>query len=95
MAVDIFEAVKRAIAGRHQFDDTFLRMRGDARRLVEAFPAAEILFHHIGKLAQEGIDTHAQHELHHMIDADEGHDIEVRYHGHHITPFSRPVSGGP
>ena len=43
MAVDVFEAIGRAVAGRHQLDHPFGRMGGDPRRLVEHLPAAEIL----------------------------------------------------
>ncbi len=95
MAVHIFEAIQRSITGRHQLDDALLGMRCDARRLVETFPATEILFNHVGKLAQKRIDPHAQNEFHHMIDADERYDIKVRYNRHCIIPLSRPVSGGP
>ena len=49
MAVHIFETVDFAIAGRHQFDHTFIAVGGDARGLVEQFPAAEIGFDFIGQ----------------------------------------------
>ncbi|MND59763.1 hypothetical protein D3C80_509660 [compost metagenome] len=77
MAVHIFEAIKRAIACWHQFDDAFIRMRSDARRLVELLPAAEIFLDHLGQFLEEGFDTHGEHELHHVIDTDEGNNVQL------------------
>lgn len=84
MAVHIFEAIERAVARRHQLDHAFLGMRGHARRLVKILPATEIFLHITGKFLKKGLNADAKHQLHHMIDADERNDIEVRL-GHHCS----------
>src|SRR5690606_39843283 len=43
MAVDIFEAVKLAVARGHQFDDAFVAVGANAWRLVELLPAREVV----------------------------------------------------
>ena len=53
MTVDIFEAVDVAVARRHQLDDAFGAVRGNARRLVECRPAAEVGLDIAGELAQD------------------------------------------
>ncbi|MCY1379010.1 hypothetical protein D9M69_666920 [compost metagenome] len=52
-------------------------MRSDARRLVELLPAAEIFLDHLGQFLEEGFDTHGEHELHHVIDTDEGNNVQL------------------
>ena len=52
-------------------------MRGDARRLVKKFPALEVLFDESSKLGEEGLDTDVQNQLHHIIDTDEGNDVDI------------------
>ena len=54
MAVDIFEAIGGAVAGRHQLDHPARRMGGKARRLVEIGPAAEITLDGGGKVVPRG-----------------------------------------
>ena len=80
MTVDIFEAIERAVAGRHQLDDAGFRMGADPRRLVEQFPAPEILLDIAHQFDHELLDAGPHHELHHVIDADEGDDVEIGDH---------------
>ena len=77
MAVDIFEAIDLAIAGGHQFDHADRRVRCDARRLVEQVPAFEVFFQIGGEPAQHVLDAHIDHDPHHVIDADEGNDVQA------------------
>ncbi len=99
VAVDIFEAVERPVARRHQLDDAFLGVRRDARGLVEDRPAAEVLFDGRGQLRQEPVDADLQHQLHHMVDADERHDVQFRISVHFPSSqeqlFSPRASGDP
>ncbi len=85
VAVDIFEAIERAVARRHQLDHAFAGVGRDTRGLVEIFPATEILFHVIGEFLQESLDADGKHQLHHVVDTDEGDDVEVRL-GHSNSP---------
>lgn len=73
MAVHIFEAVDAAVGGRHQFDHAVARMAGDTRRLVEAFPASEIVLDGVRELRQNGLDAQVVNEAHHVLDTDERH----------------------
>ena len=42
VAVDVFEPIGFTVRGRHQLDDAYRGMRGDARGLVERWPAQEV-----------------------------------------------------
>ncbi len=46
-------------------------MRGDARRLVEEFPALEIRLDDVGQFSEDPLDADVMHEPHHVFDADE------------------------
>ena len=76
MPIDVFEGVDRTVACGHQFDRAFGGMRGDPRRLVEQLPAAEVLFDIDGEFAQKRLDPDIMHDVHHVLDADEGNEAE-------------------
>jgi hypothetical protein len=76
MAVDVFEAVDVPVRGRHQLDHPLGTVAGDPRGLVEALPAAEVVLD-IAASSEEPLDADGVHQLHHVIDADEGHEVQV------------------
>ncbi len=87
MAVHVFEAIKRTVTRWHQLNDPFVRMRGNAWRLVELLPTAEIFLDHRSKFLEEGFDPHRKHKLHHVIDTDEGNNVQL-FIGHDSNPLS-------
>ena len=81
MAVDVFEAVELAVTRRHQLDHAIRAVGGDAWGLVEELPAAEVLLDIGRKIGEKPLHADRVHELHHVIDADEGNDVELAVHG--------------
>ena len=81
MAVDVLEAVELPVTRRHQLDHAIRAVGGDAWGLVEELPAAEVLLDIGRKIGEEALHADRVHELHHMIDADEGNDVELAVHG--------------
>lgn len=88
MAVDIFEAVGRAVAGRHQFDDALGRMGDDPGRLVEKLPANEVLLDIGGEFRNHPLDADIPHDPHHVVDADEGNEAQESRLGRAHAGFS-------
>jgi hypothetical protein len=76
MAVHIFEAIGDAIRGRHEFDHSVARMRGDAGGLVKQRPAPEILGYHVGKVGQKPFHPDVANKVHHVLDADERYCVQ-------------------
>ncbi len=70
------------------------RMGSDARRLVEALPAAKLGFNPIRQCAQHRLNTDAMHQLHHLIHADKWHKGPGRRQGGVIVGILLIVEGG-
>ena len=60
-------------------------MGGDARRLVEQRPAAEIGLDIGGEFDEEALDAGLGDKPHHVVDADEGNEAERAGRGHGST----------
>jgi hypothetical protein len=82
VSVDVFEAVERAVRGRHQLDHAEGRVAGHPRRLVEAFPAQEIGLDGPGEAAQHLVQPDPMDQAHHVLDGHEGHEGPFGRIGH-------------
>src|SRR3546814_16529027 len=76
MSVHIFEAVGFAVRRRHQFDDPFARMRGEARCLLEYVPAPVIGVDRVGAIDENPLDPEMVYQSHHILDAYEWNNGE-------------------
>jgi hypothetical protein len=63
VAVDVFEGVLVAVAGRHQLDHAVGRMDGVARRLVEIVPAPVVMLDLAGQAFDEGGGAALAHDF--------------------------------
>src|SRR5690606_1491664 len=62
MSVHIFEAVGFAVRRRHQFNDSFARMRGEAGGFFEYIPAPVIGFDLVGEIEENLLDPEMVHQ---------------------------------
>src|SRR3546814_16695639 len=87
MSVHIFEAVGFAVRRRHQFDDPFARMRGEARCLLEYVPAPVIGVDRVGEIDENPLDPEMVHQSHHILDAYEWNIGERGGGRRHVYPL--------
>ena len=90
VAVHVFEAVGFAVGCGHQFDHADIGMAGDAGRLVEQGPAAEIGLDLLHQIAQDACDAKLEDKFHHLVDRHEGDEVQ----GHHLLRVTSIWSGG-
>ncbi|MCY1186281.1 hypothetical protein D9M73_271400 [compost metagenome] len=65
MAVDVFERITVIVGDRHEFNDTDVRVTGNARGFVKLLPTFEVVPNGVGQLADKGRDTNVMHQVGH------------------------------
>ena len=63
MAVDVFERIQLAVAGRHEFDDAVGRVAGQARRFLELAPAPIVGLDLSGQFVDEPSGPDSRHQF--------------------------------